>query len=85
MTISGISVSDYPSISVKTTFWENSGFVYYSGVNNNKYSLLVVYNMIFEINVPITPIELLKPFFWNNCEVCLFFSRKQQQISPKYC
>ena len=29
---------------------------------------------------PITPLEPLKPRFWNNTEICLLFNRKQQQI-----
>ena len=29
---------------------------------------------------PITPVEPLKPRFWDNSEICLLFSRKQQQM-----
>ena len=29
---------------------------------------------------PITPVEPLKSRFWDNSEICLLFSRKQQQL-----
>ena len=31
-----------------------------------------------EFAYPITPVEPLKPRFWDNSEICLLFSRKQQ-------
>ena len=34
----------------------------------------------WESAYPITPVEPLKPRFWHNFELCLLFSRKQQQI-----
>ena len=34
---------------------------------------------------PIIQVEPLKPRFWDNSEICLFFSRKQQQIFTTCC
>ena len=34
---------------------------------------------------PIIRVEPLKPRFWDNSEICLPFSRKQQQISTTCC
>ena len=34
---------------------------------------------------PITPVEPLKPRFWDNSEICLLFSRKQQQMFIVCC
>ena len=33
-----------------------------------------------ESTYPITPVEQLKPRFWDDSEICLLYIRKQQQI-----
>ena len=69
-----------PVATLKPRFWDNSVFVYIIVVNNNKYLSYVVDNIIFVISVPDYPNKTLKPRFWYNSEICLLFSRKQQQI-----
>ena len=41
--------------------------------------LTLIKSDLFQLH-QITPVETLKPRFWDNFEICLLFSRKQQQI-----
>ena len=52
---------------------------------NKKYLSRVLTLIKSESAYPITPVEPLKPRFWYNSEICLLFSRKQQQISTTCC
>ena len=54
-------------------------------VNNNKYLYMLLTASYLESAYPITPVEPLKARFWDNFEICLLFSRKQQQIFITCC
>ena len=49
-----------PVATLKPRFWDNSVFVYFLVVNNNKYLSYVVDNIIFGISVLNTPVKPLK-------------------------
>ena len=77
------SESAYPITLVETLkprFGTILKFVYFLVVNNNNYLSYVVDNIIFGISVPDYPSRNVETTFWDNSEICLLFSRKQQQI-----
>ena len=46
---------------------------------------LILASITSESAHPITPVEPLKPRFWDNSGICLLFTRKQQQIFTTCC
>ena len=55
-------------------------YVCYLFVNNNKNLRHVVDNIIFGVSVLDYPSRTVETTFLHNSEICLLFSRKQQQI-----